>query len=181
MVKYVQRDKKALEYHRNYMRRWYKTEKGEESRKKTQLKYKTNPKNKERIKLYNQRPDVKEKVRSYWRSEKAKEIKRKYWRNKRIEAIKHYGGECDCCGIKEFEFLAFDHINGGGIKHKKEVGYSDLFKWLIKNKYPEGFRILCHNCNQSLGHYGYCPHKKDISEIIKLKYKMLKKAGLENF
>jgi len=25
--------------------------------------------------------------------------------------------------------------------------------------YPTGFRVLCHNCNQAIGLYGYCPHK----------------------
>ena len=27
------------------------------------------------------------------------------------------------------------------------------------NSFPPGFRVLCHNCNQALGAYGYCPHK----------------------
>jgi hypothetical protein len=30
---------------------------------------------------------------------------------------------------------------------------------LRQNSYPTGYRVLCHNCNFALGHYGYCPHK----------------------
>ena len=40
---------------------------------------------------------------------------------RRLQALAHYGGECACCGEKRTEFLAIDHINGGGIKHRKEI------------------------------------------------------------
>lgn len=72
----------------------------------------------------------------------------------------HYGRKCVCCGEKHAEFLSIDHINGGGRKHRDEVGRGRLFyKWLLDNKYPPDFRILCYNCNISLGIFGYCPHK----------------------
>lgn len=71
--------------------------------------------------------------------------------------LKYYGNKCECCGEDKFEFLALDHINGGGGKHRKEIG-GDITLWLIRHNFPEGFRILCHNCNQALGCYGYCPH-----------------------
>lgn len=79
----------------------------------------------------------------------------------RIEILSHYGGKtplCSCCGESHIEFLSVDHINGGGAKHKRLLG-GGLYDWLKKNNYPSGYRILCHNCNQSLGAYGYCPHK----------------------
>lgn len=74
--------------------------------------------------------------------------------------LEHYGSTCSCCGEIRKEFLAVDHINGGGNKHKKTIG-GRIYTWLIKNQFPEGFRILCHNCNQALGAYGYCPHQKE--------------------
>lgn len=99
-----------------------------------------------------------------------KECAKLYTRRLRIkyryEALKHYcGGEpiCGCCGEKNIEFLTLDHINGGGKKHMQEIGYN-IVRWLRKNKYPSGFRVLCMNCNFAIGHYGYCPHK-DESEI----------------
>jgi hypothetical protein len=77
----------------------------------------------------------------------------------RKQVIDHYGGKCECCGETHIEFLAIDHINGNGRKHRLSIPSGHLARWLRDNNYPEGFRILCHNCNQSLGHYGYCPHK----------------------
>lgn len=36
-----------------------------------------------------------------------------------------------------------------------------FMKWLKRNDWPKGFRVLCHNCNSSLGYYGYCPHRRN--------------------
>lgn len=91
-----------------------------------------------------------------------------YGRDKRIairkEVIKHYGGSCACCGQDVFEFLAIDHINGEGCKQKRELGMSgfSFILWLKRSKYPEGFQVLCHNCNSALGYYGCCPHRPEI-------------------
>lgn len=76
---------------------------------------------------------------------------------RRRDVLEHYGGKCACCGELSFEFLSIDHINGGGNKQKREMGRHKMWNWLHKDR-PEGFRVLCHNCNQSLGAYGYCPH-----------------------
>ena len=82
----------------------------------------------------------------------------------RLGVLQHYSGgtpHCACCGEKHMEFLCIDHIDGGGGKHRKELrGGSVLFyEWLRKQGYPSGYRVLCHNCNMSLGFYGYCPHQ----------------------
>jgi hypothetical protein len=71
---------------------------------------------------------------------------------------------CACCGEKEINFLCIDHINGGGNKHRKEISAhgkgGNIYNWLYKNNFPEGFQILCHNCNMAKGAYGICPHRK---------------------
>jgi hypothetical protein len=66
------------------------------------------------------------------------------------EVIDHYGGKCKCtpCSVEELDFLTIDHINNDGAKHRKEIG-SNLYRWLKKNNYPEGFQVLCCNCNYS--------------------------------
>jgi hypothetical protein len=65
--------------------------------------------------------------------------------------------KCACCGLDDVSKLAIDHINGGG----RQMGKTStaLHRWLIKNNFPPGFRILCNNCNHSFGAYGYCPHQ----------------------
>lgn len=34
-----------------------------------------------------------------------------------------------------------------------------MIGWIIKNKFPKKFQLLCHNCNQAIGYYGSCPHR----------------------
>ena len=99
---------------------------------------------------------------TYQKTDRYKELSRKYSRQIRQEALNHYGGKCDCCGEDRYEFLALDHINGGGIQHRKQLGWSgnSIAKWLKKNNYPSGFRVLCHNCNMALGFYKFCPHER---------------------
>lgn len=85
---------------------------------------------------------------------------RVYRESARIEAINHYGGKCVCCGETKPEFLAIDHVNGDGNIHRKKINRMNLAVWLRINNYPDGFRVLCHNCNCAIGFYGYCPHGK---------------------
>lgn len=96
-----------------------------------------------------------------WRKAKvANENKRR--RDIQIEAIQHYGGRCYCCGEKEHRFLALDHINGGGNKHRKEIkNKMRMSEWAKRNGWPKIFRIACHNCN--IGQHrngGICPHQE---------------------
>lgn len=100
-----------------------------------------------------------------------REYQNAYNANLRRTVLTYYGGdpaECACCGEQQIEFLAIDHINGGGGQHRREIGGpsgnaggATLARWLKRNGYPDGFRVLCHNCNFSRGHYGACPHEKE--------------------
>jgi hypothetical protein len=71
----------------------------------------------------------------------------------RIEVLDHYSGgdpRCALCGEDHFEFLALDHINGGGNKHRKKVGNCQLvYQELKRLGFPDGYRVLCHNCNHA--------------------------------
>lgn len=78
----------------------------------------------------------------------------------RVEVLSAYGGHCQCCVESAIEFLAIDHINGGGRKHRAEIG-QNIYPWLKRHGFPKGFRVLCHNCNMAIGLYGYCPHEKE--------------------
>jgi len=112
---------------------------------------------------------------------KSREIQRRYiqnnpekyasWLEKRnqerlelkIRVLKHYGGDCACCSEGRHQFLAIDHVNGGGNKHRAEVKApgSQFYVWLVKNGLPTGYRVLCHNCNFAIGAFGSCPHEHD--------------------
>jgi len=92
---------------------------------------------------------------------KTNELAKAYQQRARYEAIAMYGGPiCVCCGETEYEFLTIDHINGGGQKHRKMLGGRFISVWLRKNGYPDGFRILCMNCNFVHRFGRACPHER---------------------
>jgi hypothetical protein len=86
-----------------------------------------------------------------------RELRRKY----RQEAFDAYGSVCACCGEGRYEFLTIDHPNGGGRKEREahSVWGPNFVRWLARQGYPPGYRVLCHNCNSAYGYYGYCPHQ----------------------
>ena len=107
-----------------------------------------------------------------WRKrnpEKHHESNRKYFRELRRQALVAYGGEdpsCACCGQFGIEFLAIDHINGGGTKHRDTVGLgARFFIWLKSQEYPTGYQVLCHNCNSAKGVRSECPHKANLTVV----------------
>lgn len=85
-------------------------------------------------------------------------------RRARGEGLIHYGGpepKCACCLESIERFLTFDHINNDGAKHRRENAYSDLAVWLRGNGWPDGYQVLCYNCNLGRAHNGgICPHKE---------------------
>lgn len=80
-------------------------------------------------------------------------------------AIMHYGGyQCAClggCDVIEDDFLTIDHIHGGGSAERRAGRCADIYAWLKRHKYPEGFRVLCFNCNCGRARRGgICPHER---------------------
>lgn len=66
---------------------------------------------------------------------------------------------CACCGEANIVFLTIDHINGGGGAHRRQIG-KNFYWWLIKNEFPDGFQVLCYNCNMAKRDGAECPHKR---------------------
>lgn len=106
-----------------------------------------------------------QRMRDYYTNNRQRVLNKRQERDKtlKLEIIKEYGGQCDCCGEQHFEFLTIDHINGDGAEHRSRCGkgrrvYADLKKLGFPK---DGFRLLCLNCNISLGFYGYCPHNPE--------------------
>lgn len=102
-------------------------------------------------------------------------------RQDKLTALGAYGQDCACCGEKAPEFLAIDHVHGGGNRHRAEIGVagSKFYVWLRKNGFPPGYRVLCHNCNIAMGHYGYCPHQegRESGFARRLQWLSLRKNG----
>ena len=123
----------------------------------TERAWRAKPEVKARQKVQRDRPDVKEK-----RHKKGNE----WMRNLRLGILLKYSKRlsnsdvpiCYCCGqYFHVDFLAIDHILGkkqmDSIPELVELGYSStldkqkLWVWIRDNDYPDGFQILCHNCN----------------------------------
>ena len=79
---------------------------------------------------------------------KMKEKERIKRLNLKQAVLTHYGNEkCACvkCGFEDIRALSIDHIKNDGAKHRKS-GVLQIYNWLIKNDYPDGFQTLCMNC-----------------------------------
>ena len=90
---------------------------------------------------------------------------KKYKDNLRNLVYAHYSEglmKCNCCGESTYRFLTLDHIEGGGNEHRKQVGGSvAVLKDIVKNDYPEGYQVLCFNCNCGRAYNnGVCPHEE---------------------
>jgi len=77
----------------------------------------------------------------------------------RKEVIEMYGGKCTCCGEEHEAFLALDHVNDGGQKHRKQRSIYGVYKDALAANDPKEFRVLCHNCNMAYHTCGICPHQ----------------------
>lgn len=167
----------SKERHKEYMKEWRKNnpdkvkkyrEKGKAKRKEYLRKYhkeqkKNNPEYTLRKKKYYQKNKnyFKKKSREWYN--KNKEKKAKEWKEKRKTVLEHYGSKCGCCGESINQFLAIDHIDNNGAEHRKTLKIN-IYDWLIRNKFPKGFQILCHNCNNAKSFYGMCPHDRTKSK-----------------
>lgn len=85
---------------------------------------------------------------------KASEQEGRSWAlSHRTQVFDHYGQACACCGAKGN--LSIDHVNGDGREHRTEVfGRPDvssigMYRWLVRNGFPDGFQTLCTPCNSS--------------------------------
>ena len=98
---------------------------------------------------------------------------------KRVIVLKHYSKKhsnsdipcCRCCGENEhIAFLDLDHVDGrkameSNIElvkkgYSSKMGSQKLFHWIINNDFPDGFQVLCKNCNGAKSLLGKCPHQK---------------------
>ena len=142
---------------------------------------KQTPEYKAREKAHREKPEVKAKRKAREQTPERKSKRKSTRDDKRLEILQYYSKRlsrsnipcCNCCGLNShIDFLEFDHIAG-----KKEMdsepelmklGYSSKFSnnflhhWIINNKFPDGFQILCKNCNSAKGmikNHNECPMK----------------------
>lgn len=105
-----------------------------------------------------------------------------YLRQRRVRirdaAFAAYGGYvCKCCGETTPQFLTVDHVNNDGAEFRRRefprksqsngAGHW-TYAWLVKHNFPEGFQILCMNCNYGKRmNHGVCPHQARCNDQAK--------------
>lgn len=92
-----------------------------------------------------------------------------------------YGGYvCSCCGVTQKSMLTIDHVNEDGAAHRAKLGEGKsymtkrsglgdyLYRDLRDRGFPDGFQVLCYNCNISKHRNGgVCEHRlEEGSEAI---------------
>ena len=102
-----------------------------------------------------------EKMRK-WKNKRSKKEKLEYNRKERArlksKVFGHYSKEEIKCqnpncavpgGMRDIRALTIDHLYNNGTQHRKKIGGLTgmrFYYWLKRNNYPEGFQILCMNC-----------------------------------
>lgn len=85
----------------------------------------------------------------------------------KMEVMDHYGGVCQICGESHLECLTIGHSFNDGAEFRRtrdDLKFSGIqfYYWLKQNNFPDdlGLRVLCWNCNCSIGAYGYSPYEE---------------------
>jgi len=65
----------------------------------------------------------------------------------RLRILRHYSPNlaCAACGYRDIRALSLDHINRNGREMRARLGSHER-QWIIKNNFPEGYQVLCMNC-----------------------------------
>ena len=93
-------------------------------------------------------------------SQHINEAQRTRYRAIKQTVLNGYGNKCACCGLIQFEFLSIDHLEDV-LRRNRAEGNFRFYRKIIEAGFPPSLRLLCVNCNLSLGCHGYCPHQGD--------------------
>jgi len=108
----------------------------------------------------------KDKIAEYYKKNKDK--KAEYGKKIKKKVMNFYSsGEMRCRDCKEdiLELLTIEHINGGGVKQRKEMRSHNIYKWLIKENFPPGYAVLCIRCNWLKGKVSKERYEEILQEI----------------
>lgn len=75
---------------------------------------------------------------------------KEYRRRMRLAVIEGLGSKCNKCGFNDMRALQIDHINGGGSKERKELGFHGQFHRQVLKSFlarENKYQLLCANCN----------------------------------
>jgi hypothetical protein len=114
--------------------------------------------------------------------DKERERGRRNVENMKFEVLYHYSfgtmtcmnPECEVPGGSKNPYsFCVEHINGGGKKHCEKLKKEGIhiYRWLIKNNFPEGFQIYCANCNMLKKKYNKEDYRAPEGSITRRSYR----------
>jgi hypothetical protein len=73
----------------------------------------------------------------------------------RREVLQRYGEVCAICGFSDARALHLDHVENNGALERRIAGGgrfrsfsgNGFYRWLRSRGWPQGYQILCANCN----------------------------------
>lgn len=90
-------------------------------------------------------------------SARAKELNKNERLRLKLDVLSHYSildtPICSQCGFSDVRALHLDHINNDGAASRRAntgsrtIAGTTYYRWVRKNDYPEGYQVLCANCN----------------------------------
>lgn len=161
---------KDIEQGKAYRREYYKQPEAKEQQKQYKLANQEEIKRKKREYYQKHKEEIRKKRREYHNTHKQEEAAQtrayreshknelKLYRSLyhqaynpllKLEAVTHYGNGkpvCVKCGYDDIRALSIDHVNGGGAQHRRKLHNYNMYAWLKRNNYPDGFQTLCRNC-----------------------------------
>ena len=85
-------------------------------------------------------------------------IRRSFQLERRRDVIDAYGGVCVCCNESRHEFLSVDKI---GDRLPPRIVGANIYSRLWKRGFPDGFQVLCWNCNMVRYYRSQCFHQNE--------------------
>lgn len=81
-------------------------------------------------------------------------------RSLRDQVLDRYGRACACCGEKDPDLLTLDHLGDGAEERRfnKLRDATAQCRFVVKQGLPDGYQVLCWNCNVAKLDTGSCPH-----------------------
>ena len=110
----------------------------------------------ERLKKRRERDKIYREKTKESRKEIMAAFQRRYRDELKEKVLRHYSSnelKCAECGIDVYPLLSIDHINNDGAEHKRSLSHggrassSRVYADLVKRGFPEGYQVLCFNCN----------------------------------
>ena len=95
--------------------------------------------------------------------------KYRYLQIRNTVIAKYSDNTCKICGENDLEVLTIDHIHDNGANHRKIMKNKNIYEWLKSENYPDGYQVLCFNCNCTKNVYKKAKKGKDYGLINKEK------------